>query len=140
MKVIHLSTPRSGRQIASVVLILALAIAIALSAAFDGLAGPIHDTDKTWVAVARSEDGIQYVAPGSIRLTEDGVLLKSYWQHTDADGAPKAVYYLTEYDCKGRYRDLEAIGQAKDTNWKSIGPDLLNRGAMEYGCARRGSD
>ncbi|MGF1512432.1 MAG: hypothetical protein ACFB5Z_01870 [Elainellaceae cyanobacterium] len=93
--------------------------------------------------VARSEDGVQYVAPDSVQPTAVGVRLKSYWQHRLADGTPETVRYMTEYDCQGRYRDVETAGppkaaNPKDTNWKWIGADLLNRGAMEYGCARRG--
>ncbi len=120
--------------------------AIASSAAWDSLAIAAVDpaADTAWVAVARSEQGIQYVAPGSIQVTAGGVRLKSYWQ-PPTDGGLETVYYVTEYDCQGRYRDVEATNgvkgpSQKDTNWKSIGADPLNRGAMEYGCARQGGN
>ncbi|MEO0409999.1 MAG: hypothetical protein AAF289_21865 [Cyanobacteria bacterium P01_A01_bin.135] len=104
-----------------------------------GVSQPAAIADSPWVEVARSSEGVQYVDPSSIEATPNGVRLKSYWQPAPSKGLYKPVYYVTEYDCQGRYRDVEVANRAEELDWSNIGSDALNRGAMNYGCAHQGT-
>ncbi|MGB3614667.1 MAG: hypothetical protein WBA10_12810 [Elainellaceae cyanobacterium] len=115
---------------------LVVTVAIAFGIVFDATAAA--ENPGPWVAVAQSEEGIQYVDPSSIQATAKGVRLKSYWQPAPSKGLDAPVYYVTEYDCRDSYRDVENQTDQKD--WEPLGADTLNRGAMKYGCAQRGEN
>lgn len=102
-----------------------------------GVSSAVALAAPTWLEVAHSSEGVQYVDPESIEVTDAGVRLNSYWQPAPSKGLSEPVYYVTEYDCQGQYRDVEATGQPSDLGWDAIGSDDLNRGAMMYGCAQR---
>jgi len=130
--------PLLKRWIVSVVSMRWIVGLVVAAIAFGALCNTAAADSAPWVAVAQSEEGIQYVDPRSIQATAQGVRLKSYWQPAPSKEMFAPVYYVTEYDCQDSYRDVETTNQPSSKDWEPIGADTLNRGAMEYGCAIRG--